>query len=219
LVFGGFAAKNQSFLPGARLHRPYETVIMRFDRQDGGSGTFVPVWGEGFVFRKRMIASIYGLREAALTLTYNLIVTLRQVDRSLRRPTEMGVRALVLRNESVVLVRHRGGKQPWSLPGGGIAPREPLDRAALREVGEEAGCNVEITALLGLYHHFGQSMNNYIAVFICTALDDPQPPRADLEIVNAGLFPFHDLPSNTEAGSRRRIADYTAGSRGIYRAW
>ncbi|MBC8077390.1 MAG: NUDIX hydrolase, partial [Chloroflexales bacterium] len=32
----------------------------------------------------------------------------------------MGVRIVAMRGDEVLLVRHRGGRTPWSLPGGGV---------------------------------------------------------------------------------------------------
>ncbi|MDO5493514.1 MAG: NUDIX domain-containing protein [Nesterenkonia sp.] len=38
----------------------------------------------------------------------------------------------------------------WTLPGGGLEPGEPPDEAALREVLEETGYDVELTSTLGV---------------------------------------------------------------------
>lgn len=160
-----------------------------------------------------------GLREGALTLAYNAIVWARGLARQATRPTEMGVRALVLRGDELLLVRHRGGSKPWALPGGGISPKEPLDVAARREVQEEAGCAVELEHMLGLYHSFGQGMNNYIAVFVGRPLGPARPPTGDLEIVDARFFAPRDLPEATEAGSLRRLAEHNRGEAGLYREW
>lgn len=160
-----------------------------------------------------------GLREGALTLAYNAILFARRLVRRATRPTEMGVRVLVVRGDELLLVRHRGGRTPWSLPGGGIAPRETLAEAAAREVREEAGCAVTVGALLGLYHSFGEGMNNYIAIFVATPHEAAQAPSGDLEIVDARFFARRDLPANTDPASLRRVAEYDAGEQGVYRAW
>ncbi|NJN18566.1 MAG: NUDIX domain-containing protein [Oscillochloris sp.] len=166
------------------------------------------------------MSQIYdGLREAGLTIAYNLIVKARALLRQAVRPTEMGVRALVRDGSAILLVRHRGGRTPWGLPGGGIGRYEPLDVAAVREVVEEAGCQAQVDHSLGLYHHFAGGMSNYIVVFICTAQSRLQPPVGDLEIVDAQFFSPHALPPATEPGSIRRIAEYLQGERGIYRRW
>ncbi len=46
----------------------------------------------------------------------------------------------VLRNETILMVRHRDqDREYWTLPGGGIEPDETPEEAAVREVLEETG--------------------------------------------------------------------------------
>ncbi len=163
--------------------------------------------------------TIHGLREGALTVAYNTILIARSAVRRLARPTTVGVRVVVPRGDTLLLVRHRGGARPWALPGGGVETHETLADAALREVREESGCAAELLSMLGLYHSFGEGMSNYIAVFVCAPLSAPRPPVGDLEIVDARFFPRHDLPTTTDEGSLRRIAEYADGQHGIYGAW
>lgn len=170
-------------------------------------------------FFHAMQTLLLGLREGGLTVAYNTIFWARAQARRLLRPTEMGVRALIARDDAILLVRHRGGRTPWGLPGGGIAPRESLAAAAAREAREESGCPVAIGELLGLYHSFGEGMNNYIAVFLADPLAEARPPSGDLEIVDAHFFRPRDIPAATEAGSLRRIAEYRRGVRGMYGGW
>jgi ADP-ribose pyrophosphatase YjhB (NUDIX family) len=160
-----------------------------------------------------------GLREGALTLAYNAILRVRAAARQLTRPTTVGVRVLVERGDELLLIRHRGGSHPWSLPGGGVDHRESLAEAAMREVREEAGCAAELRYLLGVYHSFGEGMNNYTAVFVCAPLGEPRAPVGDLEIVDARFFRRNDLPATTDAGSLRRIAEHAAGQRGVHGPW
>lgn len=160
-----------------------------------------------------------GLREGALTLTYNAILVGRGLVRRALRPTEIGVRVLVPRDDAILMVRHRGGRWPWSLPGGGVSPRESLADTAVREVREEAGCPTQVDYLLGLYHSFAQGMSNYIAIFVATPLADAAAPVADLEIVDARFFPRRSLPAGADPGSLRRIAEHARGERGLYGPW
>ncbi|GAB4429161.1 MAG: NUDIX domain-containing protein [Chloroflexi bacterium OHK40] len=161
----------------------------------------------------------HGIHEAALTLAYNSIVLARSVYRRIARPTEVGVRVLTYHGGSVVLVRHRGGRWPWSLPGGGMNAGEGLAEAARREMWEEAGCDAEIQGLLGVYHSVYQGMSNVTAVFVCQTRTPPRPPRGDLEIVDARLFQRGDLPASLEPGSLRRIVEHERGAQGLYGPW
>lgn len=162
---------------------------------------------------------LFGLREAALTVTYNLYLTARAAGRRLTAPTAVGVRVIAPRGDEVLLVRHRGGRYPWSLPGGGVGHHESLADSALRELREEAGCDAEVAYLQGLYHSFGEGMNNFIAIFVCAPRGEARPPVADLEIVDARFFPARDLPANLDPGSRRRLEEFARGERGRYGPW
>jgi 8-oxo-dGTP diphosphatase len=158
------------------------------------------------------------IEQAALGPIYYLAIWLRGYSWRIRRPLLIGVRALVVHNDAVLLIRHRSGHYPWALPGGGVERNERLAEAARREAREEAGLAIRVEQLLGMYERFGDGISNYIAVFVCIALGEPQPPRS-LEIAEARFFPLEDLPAGADAGTRRRVAEYLAGERGITRSW
>jgi 8-oxo-dGTP diphosphatase len=158
------------------------------------------------------------IEQAALGPIYHLAIWLRSRVWQLRQPTLLGVRALIVRDDTVLLIRHRSGSQPWALPGGGVERNERLAEAARREAHEETGARVRVEQLLGVYDRFGDRISNYVAVFICTPLGEPCPPHS-LEIAEARFFPIDRLPAGTEAGTRRRVAEYLAGERGIARMW
>ncbi len=121
---------------------------------------------------------------------------------------------MVIRDGAVLLVRHRGGQRPWSLPGGGVERGERLVAAALREVREETGVSAAAPELLGVYEALRWRVSDYIAVFVCAADAEPRPPRS-IEIAEARYFPLDALPAGIDGGSARRIAEYRVGARGI----
>ncbi len=158
------------------------------------------------------------IEQAALGLIYRLAIWLRGGVWWLRQPTLIGVRALIVRDGAVLLIRHRSGKLPWALPGGGVERNERLAEAVRREAHEETGALVRVELLLGVYDRIGERISYYVAVFVCTPLCEPHPQRS-LEIAEARFFPFESLPAGTESGTRRRVAEYRAGERGITRVW
>lgn len=159
------------------------------------------------------------IRERLLDATYVLAVWGRDVLRRAVRPTEIGVRALVVRGDEVLLICHRGGKMPWALPGGGVKKGETLEDATRREVQEEAGCTVRVEGLHGMFSNFQEGFNNHIAVYRCTPLDEPRPPVADLEILTARFASVHDLPATLDKGCRRRVLEYMRNETGLSGEW
>jgi ADP-ribose pyrophosphatase YjhB (NUDIX family) len=63
----------------------------------------------------------------------------------------VGVGVIVLDSRGWILLEKRSDCGMWGLPGGKIEPGESVTEAAVREVKEETGLNVEITRLLGVY--------------------------------------------------------------------
>ncbi|WP_137994275.1 NUDIX hydrolase [Streptomyces vilmorinianum] len=59
--------------------------------------------------------------------------------------------AVVTDSEGRILVQRRRGNDLWALPGGGMDMGDSLPGAAVREVREETGLEVEITGLVGTY--------------------------------------------------------------------
>ncbi|WP_016905748.1 NUDIX hydrolase [Streptomyces xiaopingdaonensis] len=59
--------------------------------------------------------------------------------------------AAVTDEQGRILLRRRADNGLWALPGGGMEPTESLPEAAVREVKEETGLDVEITGLVGTY--------------------------------------------------------------------
>jgi ADP-ribose pyrophosphatase YjhB (NUDIX family) len=63
----------------------------------------------------------------------------------------VGAAAIVRDSRGWILLEKRSDCGLWGLPGGRIEPGESVTEAAVREVKEETGLNIEITQLLGVY--------------------------------------------------------------------
>lgn len=57
----------------------------------------------------------------------------------------------------MLLVRHNYGQRRWSFPGGAVEAGEAVLDAALREVQEELGIQVQVQLLVGLYRTIGMN--------------------------------------------------------------
>ncbi|MEM8530757.1 MAG: NUDIX domain-containing protein [Chloroflexota bacterium] len=157
-------------------------------------------------------------KETILGQLYAAALQARKLVWRIRKPTLMGVRALVVRQNEVLLIRHRSGTHPWSLPGGGVDRYERMVEAIRREAYEEAGVRIRVERLLGTYDNFQDGVSNYVAVFVCTPFNAPKVP-CSLEIADAQFFAFDHLPSGIDHSSHQRIIEYRAGGQGLTDLW
>src|SRR5512139_3601972 len=95
-----------------------------------------------------------------LRLAYRLL----RVFWFVRRPITVGVRILLVRGDSILLVRHTY-QDEWYIPGGGVKRGERLDQAIRREAAEEGGINPQTLNLFGVYTSFSEYKNDHIIVF------------------------------------------------------
>ena len=74
-------------------------------------------------------------------------------DPSAPKPNSLvvGVSAVVTDEAGRVLMPRRADNGLWALPGGGMDLTESVPQAAVREVREETGYDIEITGMVGLY--------------------------------------------------------------------
>lgn len=152
------------------------------------------------------------LAQRALAVIFPLLAAGRGVYRRIVRPVTVGVRALVVHEGQVLLVRQHG-RAHWVLPGGGAGRGETLSQAAAREAREETGCIVEPQRLLGLYSTIDQGMTNHVAIYVCRPLSPPRP-RLNYEIAEARYWPIDALPPTAHRMVRERLAEYHAGVQG-----
>jgi NAD+ diphosphatase len=82
---------------------------------------------------------------------------------------------------SILLLRRAvdPGLGGWDLPAGYLDPGESFEMAARRETHEEAGIEVEIVALAGVYH--SPAANAVTAIFRARAVDEAASVALDTE--------------------------------------
>lgn len=130
----------------------------------------------------------------------------------LTRAMTLGVRAALLMDGQVMLVRH-SYTPGWYLPGGGVEAGESVREALAREVGEETGAILSgAPELYGLYRNKTANRRDHVALFVCRDWHQPAQPRLpNAEIVDCRLFSVSDLPSDATAATRLRLDEILKG--------
>lgn len=130
----------------------------------------------------------------------------------LSRGMTLGTRSLVLDGEGRVLLVRHGYAPGWLLPGGGVERGETIFASARRELREEAAIEaLEEPQLFGVYLNEAQFRGDHVAVMVVRSFRQ-HAFTPGLEIAEARFFAIAALPEGTTGGTRRRIAEVTAGA-------
>ncbi len=129
-----------------------------------------------------------------------------------RRGMTLGVRAAVLDGEGRVFLVKHSYTPGWHMPGGGVEPGETMHAALERELREEGGVRLDgPSELFGLYLNMGGWARDHVALYVCRAWSQPEPPKVpNMEIVACGFFALDALPEGVTDATRRRL-DEIAG--------
>jgi 8-oxo-dGTP diphosphatase len=118
--------------------------------------------------------------------------------------------AVVIERDGKLLFGRRGpgtrapGK--WSFPAGFVERGERVEDAAMREVREEVGLEVELGPLLGLYSATGETV--VLAVYLAAAASGTAAARDDL--VEVGWFAPDTLPDLAFPHDERIVSAWRA---------
>lgn len=135
------------------------------------------------------------------------------------RGMTLGVRGIVIDDQSRVLLVRHGYAPGWHFPGGGVERRESLNDALERELREEAAVTLHgAPRLLGIYTNFVALPRDHVAVFVASEYSRGTPPPSSFEIREQGFFPVDALPEGTTDGTRARLAE-VLHSAPISRTW
>ena len=151
-----------------------------------------------------------------MSLPHRLIRQAARLYWRIRKPRTLGVRAIVLDDmDRVALVRHTYTDQ-WYLPGGGVKKGESFESALHRELKEEVALgNARIERVLGVYHSRRDGKDDHIVIFAVkvAAAQDLRPSDA-IEIEEMRWFAMEDIPAEASPATKRRLAEYRAGTVG-----
>jgi ADP-ribose pyrophosphatase YjhB (NUDIX family) len=124
------------------------------------------------------------------------------------RGMTLGVRAVVLDADNrVFLVRHTY-VAGWHLPGGGVEVGQSFREALDRELMEEGRIEVLGEPLLhGVFLNSHVSIRDHVMVYVVRQFRQDRMPEPNREIAECGFFTLGDLPADTTAGTRLRLAE------------
>ncbi len=123
----------------------------------------------------------------------------------------------VVCREGKILLQRRSDNAAWGLPGGILELDETYEEAALREVREETGLTVRLTALLGIYHNYdmmwpnGDRAHTIGAIYTAEILSGE--PRIDEESLELRFFAQEELPELCFPDHRAAVDAYYRGVR------
>lgn len=137
----------------------------------------------------------------------------------------VGVGVIVLDSRGWILLEKRSDCGMWGLPGGRIEPGESVTEAAVREVKEETGLNVEITRLLGVYSeresHIVTFLDNGDVVHLVDILVEAKIRSGELSISSESealqFFNPSALPSDIVPPALAPLQDFLEGKTGTIR--
>jgi ADP-ribose pyrophosphatase YjhB (NUDIX family) len=130
----------------------------------------------------------------------------------LRRGLTLGAQGVIIDGDDRVLLVRHSYRPGWFFPGGGVEWGETIETALHRELDEEVG--VSLTApprLHGVFANFTSFPGDHIALFVVRDWQRREGYLKRGEIAEAGMFERARLPEQTDAGTRRRLAEIFDG--------
>ncbi|MCB1517741.1 MAG: NUDIX domain-containing protein [Hyphomicrobiaceae bacterium] len=127
------------------------------------------------------------------------------------RRITLGVRAVMIRDGEVLLIRHTY-LPGWHFPGGGVEPGETASNAAYREVEEETGFRLTAAPKLhGVFLNNILSDRDHVLVYVCAEFEQVAVLKPDFEIAERKWFPLDQLPDEMSRGTARRLNEIRNG--------
>ncbi|MBR6208310.1 MAG: NUDIX domain-containing protein [Oscillospiraceae bacterium] len=124
--------------------------------------------------------------------------------------------ALILRDGKILLQR-RADNGRWGLIGGLLEMNETYEQAALREIREETGLEVELQDFLGIFHNHHMVWSNGDAAHVIAAYFTAGivrgEPRIDEESFELRFFSREEIPELFAEDHRAALDAYFSGLR------
>jgi len=131
------------------------------------------------------------------------------IRRILNGSTRVKVLILSREENQVLLVKNWLSQQKWTLPGGGVKPKETPDQAASREIKEELGLAIlpdEFEFVAEFEYNEVETGAQWQAVILWCVWDKRRTIRLNRgELIKYAWFPSDRLPANLSDVARRAL--------------
>lgn len=128
------------------------------------------------------------------------------------QPLTLGARALIIRDNTVLLLR-TSYDRGWYLPGGGVKRKETFQQAIRRELHEECNLRSNRLELWNVFFSHMEGKRDYIALFIIRDFEIVSMVPMDKEITQIAFHSIYDLPKDVSPATRRRIEEYLTSNK------
>ena len=140
------------------------------------------------------------------SLTYKIFHKARNCAFRTLGVKTVGARALVVKNDQVLLIKHTY-QRGWYTIGGAVEKNESMRRAIFRELLEEVGLTpLEEPELFGVYHSNSEKRDDYVAFYIVKKFEMKEVYSP--EVYEKKWFSLYDLPLETTPATKRRIEEF-----------
>ena len=130
---------------------------------------------------------------------------------SYKNPTPTADVVIYSPGRGVVIIRRANEPVGFALPGGFIEEGECAETAAVREMREETGLDVELTGLLGVYSRPDRDPRQHtLTVAFAGIARNPEALRAGDDAVHAAFYPLDALPQPLVFDHAQILADFKA---------
>ncbi|WKA56644.1 NUDIX hydrolase [Planococcus shixiaomingii] len=125
-----------------------------------------------------------------------------KVQQTYTPPKHIVSAAAVVLNENQEILLIKGPRRGWEMPGGQVEEGESLKEAAVREVKEESGIDIEVVKFCGVFQNVHGSICN--TLFLAKPIGGQ--PTTSSESLEVGFFPIEEaLQLVTWKNFRQRI--------------
>lgn len=112
---------------------------------------------------------------------------------------------VIIPHNGKILLQKRSDMKIWALPAGHMEIGETVEEAAIREIKEETGLDIEITRLIGVYSepeyqvvkYPDGRVTHFVTMYLEGKIIGGKLDKNNSETLDLGFFPIDELPEDT----------------------